>query len=105
MFYPLNFLSWFTAGPEDGSRPFIHRSKQHALHLKTYFCDTHALWQEGSIEQAIGRMRRLLRTKTDLPSLTDEQLNILIAIYNNAPLVALTLRKPCRSVLESTLAH
>ena len=32
----------------------------HDLGMQTFFCDTHSPWQKGGIENAIGRLRRLL---------------------------------------------
>jgi IS30 family transposase len=34
--------------------------------ITTWFCDTHSPWQKGGIENAIGRLRRLLPRHTDL---------------------------------------
>lgn len=62
--------------------------------LPTFFCDTHAPWQKGGIENAIGRMRRPLPRKTDLATITDDQLQGLIARYNDTPRKCLAFRTP-----------
>ncbi len=62
--------------------------------MDTYFCDPHAPWQKGGIENAIGRMRRYLPRKTDLSTLKPSQLNGLIATYNNTPRKCLDYRTP-----------
>lgn len=53
--------------------------------MRTYFCDPHAPWQKGGIENAIGGMRRRLPRKTDLATLTPAQLDALVAAYNPTP--------------------
>lgn len=88
----------------DNGTEFAQHARLHALHLKTYFCDTHSPWQKGGIENAIGRMRRLLPRKTDLTVLSDQQFNALIAIYNNTPRKCLDFKTPAE-VFCSQLLH
>lgn len=44
----------------DNGTGFARHDDLHALDLDTYFCDPHAPWQKGGVENAIGRMRRFL---------------------------------------------
>lgn len=64
------------------------------LGMATYFCDPHAPWQKGGIENAIGRMRRRLPRKTDLATLSHAQLRQLIANYNRTPRKCLGFKTP-----------
>ena len=41
----------------------------HSLSIDTFFCDPHAPWQKGGIENAIGRMRRFIPRNSDLATL------------------------------------
>ena len=50
---------------DNGTEFASHLSLQ-SLGMKTFFCDPHAPWQKGGIENAIGRMRRFIPRKTDL---------------------------------------
>jgi transposase, IS30 family len=88
----------------DNGSEFTQHSKLHALHLKTFFCDTHSPWQKGGVENAIGRMRRFLPRKTDLATLSDDQFNTLIAIYNNTPRKCLDFKTPAE-VFCAQLLH
>jgi len=88
----------------DNGTEFAQHSKLHALHLNTFFCDTHSPWQKGGIENAIGRMRRFLPRKTDLASISEEQFNTLIAIYNNTPRKCLDFKTPAE-VFCAQLLH
>jgi IS30 family transposase len=87
----------------DNGTEFARHSRLHPLLLKTFFCDTHAPWQKGGIENAIGRMRRFLPRKTDLAALSQEQFDTLIAIYNNTPRKCLGYRTPAEVFLQQLL--
>lgn len=39
---------------------------RHDLAVATFFCDPHAPWKKGGIENAISRIRRFIPRKTDL---------------------------------------
>jgi IS30 family transposase len=89
----------FDNGPE-----FSGHFRLHELALKTFFCDTHSPWQKGGIENAIGRIRRFLPRKTDLESLSHQDFNTLIAIYNHTPRKCLDFQTPaevfCKQLLH-----
>lgn len=95
----------------DNGTEFLHHAKLHRINLKTYFCDPHSPWQKGSIENAIGRLRRFLPRKTDLAILNDTDFNACIRTYNNTPRECLGYKTPaevfCQQLLhfkcESTL--
>ena len=69
----------------DNATEFARHYDLHALGIQTFFCDAHAPWQKGGIENAIGRMRRFLPRKTDLASLDDTRFLTLVAAYNDTP--------------------
>ena len=69
--------------------------------LPTFFCDPHAPWQKGGVENAIGRMRRFMPRKTDLATLSTRRFHQLIAVYNNTPRKCLDFRTPAESFATS----
>src|SRR6202012_2478482 len=70
----------------DNGTEFAHHFRlQEALGLRTFFCDPHAPWQKGGIENAIGRMRRSLPRKTDLATISPLELTRLAQRYNHTP--------------------
>lgn len=79
---------------DNGTEFAQHHQLSQQLGLPTFFCDTHAPWQKGGIENAIGRMRRPLPRKTDLATITDEQLLALLQRYNDTPRKCLAFRTP-----------
>ncbi len=79
---------------DNGTEFALHYQLNRQLGMATYFCDPHAPWQKGGIENAIGRMRRRLPRKTDLAQLSVAQLDALVAAYNHTPRKCLGFRTP-----------
>ena len=85
---------------DNGTEFALHYQLNEQLGMNTYFCDPHAPWQKGGIENAIGRMRRYLPRKTDLGALKPSDLNRLIATYNHTPRKCLDYRTPAEVFCE-----
>jgi len=73
------------------------------LAIRTFFCDPHSPWQKGSIENAIGRLRRTLPRKTNLDTINHHLLDAWIAAYNNTPRKCLKFRSPAEVFLDKLL--
>ena len=71
-----------------------HHQLAAALGLKTYFCDPHSPWQKGSIENMNGRLRRQLPRKTQLDTLSQDDLAAIESHHNNMPRKCLGFRTP-----------
>ncbi|WP_204378161.1 IS30 family transposase, partial [Tardiphaga robiniae] len=59
-----------------------------------FFCDPYAPWQKGGVENAIGRMRRRIPRKTDLATLTPQDLADAVLAYNSTPRKCLDWHTP-----------
>jgi transposase, IS30 family len=79
---------------DNGSEFSRHQRIASQLGANTYFCDPRAPWQKGGVENAIGRLRRAIPTKTDITTLPTEQLNAIIANYNHTPRKCLGFQTP-----------
>ena len=88
----------------DNGTEFAYHYQLHKLSMRTFFCDAHAPWQKGGIENAIGRMRRGLRRKTDLATLSDDRLLSLVRSYNHTPRKCLNYKTPAE-VFTRDLLH
>jgi IS30 family transposase len=73
------------------------------LDIQTFFCDPHSPWQKGTIENAIGRLRRFLPRSTNINTIDDDALNACIAAYNNTPRKCLGFRTPAEVLLAQLL--
>lgn len=60
-------------------------AEHHRLAIDTFFCDPHAPWQKGGVENAIGRFRRWLPRRTDLDQLTPDHILSAARAYNHTP--------------------
>ena len=88
----------------DNGTEFAYHHRLHKLSMRTFFCDAHAPWQKGGIENAIGRMRRGLPRKTDLATLSDHRLLSVVRSYNHTPRKCLNFYTPAE-VLTRDLLH
>ena len=84
----------------DNGTEFARHRMLHQLAMATFFCDPYAPWQKGGIENAIGRMRRVMPRKTDLATLPGKQFRALIRAYNNTPRKCLDFRTPAEAFSE-----
>jgi transposase, IS30 family len=87
----------------DNGTEFARHTRLHRLDLKTFFCDTYAPWQKGGIENAIGRLRRLIPRKTDLATLSDRHFATLLQAYNATPRKCLDFKTPAELFLQYLL--
>ncbi len=85
----------------DNGTEFARHRALHRLALLTFFCDPHAPWQKGGIENAIGRIRRFIPRKTDLATLSAKRFQTLIAAYNNTPRKCLDFRSPAETFSQA----
>ena len=87
----------------DNGTEFAHHHELHGIGVATFFCDPHAPWQKGGVENAIGRMRRQLPRKTDLAQLDDSALRAALAAYNNTPRKCLDWLTPAEAFSNQLL--
>jgi IS30 family transposase len=87
----------------DNGTEFAYHQRLHKLSMRTYFCDPHAPWQKGGIENSIGRMRRGLPRKTDLAALSDQRLLSLVRAYNHTPRRCLNYKTPAEVFMNELL--
>ena len=79
---------------DNGSEFALHHRLAARYRLRTFFCDPHAPWQKGGIENAIGRLRRPLPRKSDLALIPQEQLDAITRRYNTTPRKRLGFHTP-----------
>ena len=91
---------------DNGTEFALHYRLTDQLGIDTFFCDTHSPWQKGGIENAIGRLRRRLPRKTDLDTLSSQDLVAVVNAYNHTPRKCLDFQTPAEafSKLQPTVA-
>ncbi len=95
--------AWRRTVTFDNGTEFARHYRLHDLGIQTFFCDTHSPWQKGGIENAIGRMRRVLPRKTDLADVPDDRFAQLVQAYNHTPRKCLDYQTPAEVFLKQTL--
>lgn len=85
---------------DNGTEFAFHNRLRSQLGLDTFFCDPHAPWQKGGVENAISRLRRPLPRKQNLHQLAPRQLDQIIANYNLTPRRCLGYRTPAEVFWE-----
>lgn len=95
-----------TLSVDNGTEFALHYRLTKTLRMQTYFCDPHAPWQKGGVENAIGRLRRHLPRKTRLGDLTPRQIARIAKLYNDTPRKCLDFQTPAEafSILKSNVA-
>lgn len=88
----------------DNGTEFAYHHRLNQLGIKTYFCDVKAPWQKGGVENAIGRMRRVLPRKSDLSQISQQELDHLISLYNHTPRKCLDYKTPAE-IFSKQLLH
>ena len=89
---------------DNGNEFALHHKLTPSTGLETFFCDPHSPWQKGGVENAIGRMRRMLPTKTNLNDLKTSDFLARAVIYNHTPRKCLDFKTPAE-VFSKLLLH
>jgi IS30 family transposase len=74
---------------------YDHLASQHGI--VTWFCDPHAPWQKGSIENANSRLRRFLPGEIDIAALTAAELHAIETRMNSTPRKCLGFMTPAEA--------
>lgn len=69
-------------------------AEHYRIGLPTYFCDPHAPWQKGGVENAIGRIRRFLPRRANLDLFPASRIAHIACAYNHTPRQCLDFLTP-----------
>ena len=64
----------------------MHEYTNKALNIKSYFCNPCHSWEKGTIENAIGIIRRFYPKKRDWKKVSQWDLNKVARYINNRPM-------------------
>jgi IS30 family transposase len=79
---------------DNGRENFNHEQLQRDLNTKTFFCDPYCSNQKASIENHNGILRRYIPKKTDLSTVAQWELDLIIEEINNKPRKCLDFATP-----------
>ncbi len=86
---------------DNGTEFAKHHILEKQTEIKSYFCDIRSPWQKGGVENSIGRLRRALPRSTDLKSISQEMLDMIVAQHNNTPRKCLEYQTPAEVFLRN----
>ncbi len=72
----------------------VENTRYKDLRIPIYFCDPYSSWQKGSVENAIGKLRKFVPKKADLKNFSQNQLQSFVDTLNNTPMKVLGFRTP-----------
>lgn len=79
---------------DQGKEMSQHKLLTAELDMSVYFCDPHAPWQKGTVENTNGLIRQFLPKGADLSDATQEDLDEISHLLNTRPRKALDFQTP-----------
>lgn len=79
---------------DNGSENVEHHRVNKVLGTTSYFCNPYRSWERGSVENAIGLVRRYLPKKTDFSRVSKQQLKKIERLLNHRPRKCLDFKTP-----------
>lgn len=89
---------------DNGLENSRHYELKEEFNLDTYFCDPYASWQKGGVENINGLIRQYLTRKTDLSTVTDNDIYDIQERLNNRPRKSLNYLTP-NEIIKMQVVH
>jgi len=85
---------WNTITFDNGGEASRHREIRDEYMIGTFFCDSYKSWQKGGVENINGLIRQYLPRKTNLDTITDNDIHTIQEKLNNRPRKSLGFLTP-----------
>lgn len=89
---------------DNGKENVEHHLVNKVLGIQSYFADTYASWQKGSVENVIGIVRRHYPKKTNIGNISLQELALLERQLNSTPRKSLQFRTPMEVFRNESVA-
>ena len=80
-----------------------HEDVAVSLGVKTFFCNSYASWEKGSVENTIGRIRRFIPKGASLNNYSDKDIAAIEHWLNHTPRKCLDFKTPYEIMTENLL--
>lgn len=90
--YPQHVLRTITY--DNGSENVEHQKVNKLLGTKSFFCNPYHSWEKGSVEYAVGLIRRFLPKKTDFAMISYQKVKRIEHMLNDRPRKCLQFKTP-----------
>lgn len=101
--FPASLRRSFTV--DHGNEFFGYRQVEASMKTLVYFADPYSAWQRGLSENTNGLLRQYFPKKFDFRSVTQADLDRVVALLNNRLLEVPRLPHPCRGLPLHRLLH
>jgi IS30 family transposase len=85
---------WNSITFDNGGEAARHTEIRDNYIINTFFCDAYASWQKGGVENINGLIRQYLPRKTNLDTITNEDIYTIQELINNRPRKTLNFLTP-----------
>lgn len=86
---------------DNGGEFADHQGLERRIGIRTFFCDPHAPWQRGTIENTNGLLRRDMPRKTDITGYNARDIADIVWALNSTPRKCLGFKTPAEAFLEN----
>ena len=86
---------------DNGGEFANHSQLEDELGINAYFCDPHAPWQRGLIENTNGILRRDMPRKTDITNYSPRDIDEITWAVNSTPRKCLGYKTPAEAFLQN----
>lgn len=91
-----------TVTMDNGVENTQHERLQRDLGCQTFFCNPYHSWEKGTVENTIGLIRSWIPKKTDLTTINQADLNVIMLELNHRPRKKLGFSTPYEITLQET---
>jgi len=89
-----------TITADNGSENTKHEYITKETGIKVFFCTPYHSWEKGSVENAIGVIRRFVPKGSNIDEITEEEIEWVENWYNNLPMKCLMYKTPNEKMQE-----
>jgi len=96
----LPYFLWQTITRDNGTENVLHTETKKAFNVQSYFCDAYSSWQKGGVENLNKLIRQYLPKRTDMSTITNEDIHTIQEKLNNRPRKKLGYQTPNEVIAE-----
>lgn len=96
----LPYFLWQSITRDNGTENILHTETKNVFNIQSYFCDAYSSWQKGGVENLNKLIRQYLPKKTNISTITNEDIYVLQEKLNNRPRKRLNYSTPNEVIAE-----
>ena len=89
---------------DNGSENIEHETVNQELQTRSFFCNPYHSWEKGSVENAVGLLRRIFPKKTNFANVSESDIASVELLLNNRPRKCLNYLTPLEAMANECVA-